>query len=176
VHNVYQKSTFLHASGCNPFRWRGLSVLSHKAGLKWLAYWLRNFNGNVPLKVKNFRTVAVQFLKFSAGRRFSGAGASAYSRRSGLGRSPTGLITNLRCPRPGYRRTRRLQARVAPQTRAVGGGVWATSRCSNSASNFPAAQPSPLWPVFSDCRMPTRFSSRIRSSSRMDRPAACLSD
>ena len=65
---------------------------------------------------------------------------------------------------------------VSPQTGAAGGGELAISRRSNSASNFPAPQPSPPWPVFSPCRMLTRFSSRIRSSSRIDRPAACLSD
>ena len=65
------------------------------------------------------------------------------------------------------------RARLATQSGAVGGGALARSRSSNSASNFPAPQPSPSRPAFSDCRIPTRFSSRIRSSSRMERPAAC---
>jgi transposase-like protein len=64
---------------------------------------------------------------------------------------------------------------LRPQTRVAGGGALARSRCSNSASNFPAPQPSPSRPAFSDWRTPT-FSSRIRSSSRIDRPPACLSD
>ena len=125
------------------------------------------------------RVGAVRFHRISPGRHSRGKRMGRHKRRP-LGLSPIGLITNLLCPWPATGELVGSLTRMPPSARSPHTGAaasrWARSRSSNSASNFPAPHPSPPWPAFNDCRMPTRFSSRIRSSSRMVRPAACLSD
>ena len=148
-----------------------------RSGLEQPAYWLRNFNEKVPLREK--------FLGPSPRNPSRSPPDDAVPSAWGMGLplavSPQ-LANHHFDDSPGSRevigslKAHASKRRVAPQAREVGGGVPARSRRSNSASDFPAPHPSPLWPAFRDCRMPTRFSSRIRSSSRMDRPAACLSD
>jgi hypothetical protein len=169
----------MHATGCAPFRWRRLSIFGHQARVKQPVYSLRNLNEKVPIKAKNFPGGHRAIPKNFTGGHSRGKRMGRHKRRP-LGLSPIGLITNLLCPWPATGELVGSLTRMPPSARSPHTGAaasrWTRSRSSNSASNFPAPHPSPPWPAFNDCRMPTRFSSRIRSSSRMVRPAACLSD
>jgi hypothetical protein len=77
-----------------------LSALSHQAGLKCPAHWLRNFNEKVPLKMKNLpdgRCAILGIRRTPFHRRKS----MAYSRRSCLGRSPAAQSQTFEVLAPG---------------------------------------------------------------------------
>jgi hypothetical protein len=91
VRNMYQKSTFLHASGCNLSGAASLFSATKQACSLRIGYatlWKK-----FQLKVKDLPDVAVRFLEFSAGRRSIGPGHGPTTGRSCLGLSPVGPIT-----------------------------------------------------------------------------------